>query len=39
MKYHPKVFLKEFKYIVNEKKVIICITDDLKISSDDFAKK
>ena len=31
--YYPRVFLEEFKYVVNEKKIPEYITDDIEISS------
>ena len=31
--YHPQVFLKEYKYVVKEKKMLKYITDDIEISS------
>ena len=33
-KYFPQVFLEEYKYVVNEKKLHNYITDDAQISSD-----
>ena len=32
--YHPQVFLEKHKYVVKEKKMLKCITDDIEISSD-----
>ena len=34
-KYHPQVFLEEYKYVVKEKKMPVYINDDTDISSDD----
>ena len=37
--YYPQVFLKECKYIEKEEKVILYITNDLKIFPDDSDKE
>ena len=36
--YYPQVFLEECKYVVKQKKMSECITDDIKISSDSDKK-
>ena len=33
--YYPHVFLEEYKYVVQEKKIPEYITDDIDISSDE----
>ena len=38
-KYYPQVFLEKRKYVVKEKKTSMFITDDIKISSNDFDKR
>ena len=36
--FYPQVFLKEYKYIEKDEKVIRCITDDLKFFSDNSSE-
>ena len=36
--FYPQVFLKEYKYIEKDEKVIRCITDDLKFFYDDSSE-
>ena len=33
--YYPQVFLEECKYVVKEKKMLKCITDNVEVSSDE----
>ena len=37
--YYSQVLIEEYKYVVEEKKMLEYITDDLEISSDDSDKE